>query len=61
MNFPAPSSFSSSQQAQLNNAPMVVKITTSLGTDNLNKSVKDYLIKIMRENPNKDKKNKHKL
>ena len=52
--------FSSSHQAQLTHAPMVarvlVKIITSLGTDNLNKSVKDYLIRIMREDPNIDKK-----
>ena len=37
-------------------AQALVKIITSLGTDNLNKSVKDYLIKIMRESPNIDKK-----
>ena len=52
--------FSSSQQAQLNDAPMLapvlVKIITLLGTNNFNKSVKDYLIKIMRESPNIDKK-----
>ena len=50
--------FSSSQQAQLNDAPIVarvlVKMITSLGTDSLNKSVKDYLI--MRESPIIDKK-----
>ena len=44
----------------MTNAPMVarvlVKIITSLGTDNLNKSVKDYLIRIMREDPNIDMK-----
>ena len=48
--------FASSHQAQLDDAPLVsrvlVKIITSLGTDTLNKTVKDYLIKIMRENPN---------
>ena len=52
--------FASSQQAQLDNAPpvarMLVKIITLLGTDNLNKSVKDHLIKVMRGNPNIDKK-----
>ena len=52
--------FASSRQAQLDEAPLVsrvlVKIITSLGTDSLNKTVKDYLIKIMRENPNIDKK-----
>ena len=51
--------FSCSQQAQLENAPpvarMLVKIITLLGTDTLNKSVKDHLIKVMRENPNIDK------
>ena len=48
--------FSSSHHAQLDNAPLVsrvlVKIITSLGTDTLNKTVKDYLIRIMREDPN---------
>ena len=52
--------FSCSQQAQLDNAPpvarMLVKIITLLGTDTLNKSVKDHLIKVMREKPNIDKK-----
>ena len=52
--------FASSQQAQLDNATpvarMLVKIITLLGTDNLNKSVKDHLIKVMRVNPNIDKK-----
>ena len=52
--------FASSQQAKLDNEPLVarelVKIITSHGTDNINKSVKDYLIKIMRENPNINKK-----
>ena len=52
--------FTASNQAQLDHAPLVarvlVKIITSLGTDNLNKTVKDYLIKLMRENPNIDKK-----
>ena len=37
-------------------ARMLVKIITLLGTDNLNKSVKDHLIKVLRENPNIDKK-----
>merc|ERR1712013_826256 len=35
---------------------MLVKIITLLGTDNLNKSVKDHHIKVLRENPNIDKK-----
>lgn len=52
--------FTSSNQAQLDNAPLVarvfVKIITFLGTDVLNKTVKDYLIRIMRENPNISKK-----
>ena len=52
--------FSCSQQAQLDNVPpvarMLVKIITLLGTDTLNKSIKDHLIKVMRENPNIDKK-----
>ena len=55
-----PRVFSCSQQAQLNNAPpvarMLVVIITLLVTDTLNKSVKDHLIKVMRENPNIDKK-----
>ena len=54
--------FASSQQGQLDNAPLVawmlVKIITLLGTDNLNKSVKDHIIKVMRENPNINKKDK---
>ena len=37
-------------------ARVVVKIITLLGTDSLNKSMKDYVIKIMREHPNIDKK-----
>ena len=48
--------FASSQQAQLDNAPLVarvmVKIVTSLGSGNLNKTVKDYLIKVRRGKPN---------
>ena len=40
--------FSSSHQAQLDDAPLVsqvlVKIITSLGTDTLNKTVKDYTL-----------------
>ena len=52
--------FTASNQAQLDHAPLVarvlVKIITSLGSDNLNRTVKDYLIKLMRENPNIDKK-----
>ena len=48
--------FASSHQAQLDDVPLVsrllVKIITSLGTDTLNKTIKDYLIKIMRDNPN---------
>ena len=55
-----PRVFSCSQQAQLNNAPpvarMLVVIITLLVTDTLNKSVKDHLIKVMRENPNINKK-----
>ena len=37
-------------------ARVLVKIITSLGTDSLNKAVKDYLIRVMREEPNIDKK-----
>ena len=52
--------FASSHQAQLDDVPMVlrvlVKIITSLGTDALNKTVKDYFIEIMREYPNMSKK-----
>ena len=51
---------SCSQQAQLDDAlpvtRMLVKIITLLGTDTLNKSVKDHLIKVMCETPNIDKK-----
>ena len=39
-------------------ARALVTIITLLGTDNLNKSVKDHLIKVMRKNPNIDKKDK---
>ena len=52
--------FSSLFSSQMDTAPPVaralVKIITLLGTDTLNKSVKDHLIKVMRENPNIDKK-----
>ena len=37
-------------------ARALVKIIHLLGTDDLNKSVKDHLIKVIRENPNIDKK-----
>ena len=52
--------FSSLFSSQMDTKPPVaralVKIITLLGTDTLNKSVKDHLIKVMRENPNIDKK-----
>ena len=52
--------FSSMYSSEMDTAPPVaralVKIIHLLGTDDLNKSVKDHLIKVIRENPNIDKK-----
>ena len=52
--------FSSMYSSQMDTAPpvakAVVRIIHLLGPDGLSKSVKDHLIKVMRENPNLDKK-----
>ena len=52
--------FSSMYSSQMDTTPPVaralVKIIHLLGSDGLSKSVKDHLIKVMRENPNLDKK-----
>ena len=56
INFQVPSMYSSQMDTAPPVARALVRIIHLLGSNGLSKSVKDHLIKVMRENPNLDKK-----